>query len=453
MKRFRPCNLDQPFLLPPSLDDWLPARHLARYIALTVSELDLSGLYAAYGRKDGRGKAAFHPEMMLRLLIYGYATGRRSSRQLERATYEDLACRYLSADEHPDHDTIATFRRRHLGEMEKLFVQVLRVCEKAGLVELSKVAIDGTKLSGNASRSRSRSYERLTEKEREYAHLVSELLAEAEAIDAAEEARQGSGQGSNSLPQELATAAQQLEKIRAAKQALEEEAKQRAEAAQQERAAQNNKPRDEAQKKRWQRAKKGKPDQGKKGNLTDPDSRLMKGGTSKGFVQGYNAQVAAAGQHRVIVGQTVTNEPNDRRQLGAMLGEVKKNLDRLPDVALADTGYWNEAELQEQLKAGVDVLAPPGGEGSQAGELAANAPRTPLAVAMRERLAEEEGAKLYRQRSGLVEPVFGWIKEIFGYRRFLLRGLSGVRAEWSLICTAVNLQKLFRYGKVAAATG
>lgn len=452
MKRFRACNLDQPYLLPPSPNDWLPENHLARFVAQVVSELDLSGLYAEYGRQDGRGKAAYHPEMMLRLLIYGYATGRRSSRKLEKATYDDVACRYLSADQPPDHDTIAAFRQRHLGEMEKLFVQVLHLCQKAGLVSLGKVAIDGTKLSGNASRSRSRSYDRLTEKEREYAHLVSELLAAAEAIDAAEDAQYGAGKQSADLPQQLATAEQQLTKIRAAKRALEEEAQQRAETRQREREAQGNKPRDDAQKQRWHRAKSGKPDGKSRANLTDPDSRLMKGGTAKSFVQGYNAQVAAEGKHRVVVGQTVTTAANDKQQLEPMLDEVMKNLGELPELVLADAGYWNEEILEEQIEVGVNVLVPPdGSQSAKSGELGPSAPRTPFAETMRKRLATEEEAKLYRQRSGIVEPVFGWIKERYGYRRFLLRGLAKVKAEWSLICTVVNLQKLFRYGKTAIA--
>lgn len=452
MKRFRTCSLDQPLLLPVSLQEWLPESHLARWIAGVVDELDLRAILCQYGRKDGRGKAAYHPTMLVRLLIYGYAVGVRSSRKIEKATYEDIAFRYLAADEHPDHDVIADFRQTHLEELSKLFLQTLQLCQKAGLVKLGQIAIDGTKVAANASRQQSRRYERLSEKEKALDDEVQRLLKEAAATDAAEDAKWGKGTRGDELPEELATAERQLAKIRAAKQELEREAKEKAEQAARERAEQNGKPKDEAQKKRWQRAKSGVPDAKSQGNLTDPESRLMVDGSNKAFVQGYNAQVAAAGVPQIIVAQDVTQESNDRQQLTPMLQQVEDNVGRTPDLTVADAGYWNENEVAKLQAAGRDVLVPPDGDKTNhQDKLPANAPQGPVAQQMRERLGQEEERKRYRQRSGMVEPVFGCLKEILGYRRFLLRGLKKVRGEWGLICTAFNLRKLFLYGSKDAS--
>jgi transposase len=447
MKRFRTCTLDQPLLLPVSLQDWLPESHLARFIAGVVEALDLSAILSQYGRKDGRGQAAYHPVMMVRLLLYGYAVGVRSSRMIEKTTYEDVAFRYLAACEHPDHDVIADFRKTHLEELSKLFVTALQLCQKAGLVKLGQIAIDGTKVAANASRQQSRSYERLSEKEKLLADQVKQLLGEAAAVDEQEDAAWGKGKRGDELPKELATAERQLAKIRAAKQELEREAKQKAERTAREKAEQKGKPVDEAQKKRWQRAQSEVPAAEAKGNLTDPESRLMVDGSTKAFVQGYNAQVAAAGVPQIIVAQAVTPESNDRQQLIPMVKQVEQNLGCQPDLTAADAGYWNTAEISKLQADKVDVLVPPDkGQRDEKGELPANAPKGPVAQQMRQRLANEEERKRYQKRSGMVEPVFGLLKEILGYRRFLLRGLAKVRGEWSLICTAFNLRKLYLYG-------
>ena len=447
MKRFRTCSLDQPFFLSPDLQDWIPERHLARWIAVVVDALDLSAILSQYGRKDGRGKAAWHPVMLVRLLIYGYAVGVRSSRAIEKATYDDVAFRFLAADQHPDHDVIADFRKTHLEALSKLFLDGLVLCQKAGLVNLGQIAIDGTKVAANASRERTRSYQRLSEKERILADEVQRLLSEAAAVDAQEDALWGKGKRGDELPEELATAERQLAKVRAAKQELEREVKEKAEQAAREKAEQNGKPKDAAQKKRWQRAKSEVPEAESKGNLTDPESRLMVDGSSKAFVQGYNAQVAAAGVPQIIVAQAVVQEPNDRQQLAPMLAQVERNLGSAPEMATADAGYWNEAEIGKLQAAGRDLLVPPdGGHSSRKEKLPGNAPQGALAQQMRARLGREEERKRYRKRSGMVEPVFGLVKAIRGYRRFLLRGLKKVRGEWSLICTAFNLRKLFLYG-------
>jgi transposase len=447
-QRFRTCDLDQPFLMPPSLQDWLPENHLARFIAHVVNSFDLSKIEARYVRNDGRGKPAWHPVMMVRLLLYGYAVGVRSSRRIEKATHEDIAFRYLAADQHPDHDTIADFRKVHLEELSGLFLQGLRLCEKARLVKLGQVAIDGTKVAANASKQASHSYEWLSEHEKELAAKVKALLEEADAIDRQEDERFGKGKRGEELPEHLATAERQLKAIVEAKQELEREAREKAEQTAREKAAQDGKPKDEAQKKRWQRGRSETPAGESKGNLTDPESRLMVDGASKAFVQAFNAQIAVAGVPQIIVGQAVVQEPNDKQQLTPMVEQVVQNVGKAPDLTLADAGYWDENSVAAQQAEGRDVLVPPDGpKTSQSGKLPVNAPMGPLAQAMRQRLADQQERKRYRKRNGIVEPVFGWIKNALGYRRFLLRGLAKVRGEWALICTVINLGKLFRYGK------
>ena len=233
-KRFRTCSLDQLYLLPPSLQDWLPARHLARFIADITEELDLSAMYAGHERKDGRGQAAYHPLMLTRVLLYAYCIGLTSSRRIEKATYEDVAIRYLAADQHPDHDTIAAFRQQQLERLAALFGQALRLCQRAGLVKLGNVALDGTKIQASASRERSMSHARLSEQEQQLQVLVERLLEQAEQTDREEDERYGKGLRGDELPPELADAKSRLKKIREAKRALEQEAAEQLERAQRE---------------------------------------------------------------------------------------------------------------------------------------------------------------------------------------------------------------------------
>jgi transposase len=419
---------------------------LARFIAQVVAALNLSNLILQYERKDGRGKAAYHPEMMVRVMLYGYAVGVRSSRGLEKATYEDVAIRYLAAGEHPDHDSFAEFRRVHLQALSGLFVEALRLCREAGLVKLGQVAIDGTKIAANASRHQSRKYKRLQEKEDALAAEVKRLMEEAERVDQQQDSLFGKGQRGDELPATLATAQQQLEKIRAAKEELDREAKQRAEQAEREKAEQNGKPKNGAQRMRWSRAKQGLPEDNTKGNLTDPESGLMIDGASKAFVQGYNAQIAVAGTQQIIVAQTVVSDPTDKQQLAPMMQQIEETLGVTAELTTADAGYWNESSIAEQQAKGRDLLVPPDrGPDRVTGKLPANAPQGPIAQQMRQRLSEDEGKRLYRQRAGIVEPVFGMIKETLGYRRFLMRGLQKVKGEWGIICTVFNLLKVYRH--------
>ena len=477
-QRFRVCDLNQPFLLPPSLQDWLPEGHLARFVSDVVDGLDLSAIYAAYDRKDGRGLAAYHPVMMVRLLLYGYCLGVASSRKIERRTHEDVAFRYLAADQHPDHDTIASFRQTHLQNLAGLFLQALRLCEKAGLVKLGHVAIDGTKLQANASKHKAMSYERMNEKEKALKAEVEKLLEEAARTDAEEDAKYGKGKRGDELPAELARRASRLKKIAEAKAALEQEARERAvaaKAAAEARLEQRRKQEEERGKKIGGRPpqvpdpEQAKPEPKAQRNFTDPDSRIMKDGATKSFLQGFNAQAAVDGTAQVIVGCAITQEANDKQQLVPMLQQVEQNLGRKPEKATADSGYFSEAAVTDPRVNGVELLVPPDRQKHEATTAGANeviqepaklaegppgaevstdpAPaKASVADAMRQKLRSPEGHAVYKMRKAVVEPVFGQIKERRGFRRFLFRGLKKVEAEWQIICLTHNLLKLFRAG-------
>lgn len=457
-KLFRPCSLDQPFLLPPSLQDWLPEDHLARFIAEVSETLDLNPIYAHYERNDGRGLAAYHPLLLTRLLLYAYATGRASSRRIEQATYDDVAFRYLAADQHPDHDTIANFRQEHLKVLAGLFVQVLRLCQRAGLVKLGHVAIDGTKLWANASPHRSLRYPQLREEEQRYQRIVAHLLAEAARVDAEEDRRYGKRQKGETLPPELATAQRRLERIRQAQRELEEEARQeaaQAQRAQEPYARQRGRPRkgdppvelDATQRrtlrKRWRRAQQRVAEPKRHYNFTDPESRMMRDNGLGICVQAYNAQLAVDAEAQVIVAAEVTQEATDRHQLLPMIEQVRMTTEESPACVTADAGYWHTADLIKPQLAGLNVLVPPNSENRQKKKPthpAANA----AAQAMRQTLTQTANRALYARRQTTVEPVIAQIKETRGFRRSRFRGRSKVQAEWRLICLTHNLLKLFR---------
>jgi transposase len=457
-KRFRSCSLDQPFLLPPNLQDWLPEAHLARFVADVTNELDLSAIYAEYERKDGRGLAAYHPLLLVRLLLYGYCVGIFSSRRIEQATHDQIAFRYLAADQHPDHDTIANFRQQHLENLGKLFLQALRLCHKAGLVKLGHVAIDGTKIMANASTHRSVSYERLLEKERYWEEKVGSLLGAAGEMDRQEDELFGKGQPADPLPEELANAQQRLERIKQAKQELEEEAQQQLKQAM---AEHTPKPRGrpkkhdgsgepvspasrDKRKKKWYRARKNAESPGRQYNFTDPDSRVMHDNGRKAFVQSYNAQLAVDGKAQVIVAADITQQVIDREQLLPMVKLIQETMGCLPEAITADAGYWDTESLLHESVTAVNLLVSPDSKPIPPGEQPSSMRRNPLAQRMRERLASESGHAIYRLRKAIVEPVFGHIKERRPFRRFSFRSLIKVRAEWNLICLTHNLLKLFR---------
>jgi transposase len=457
-KQFRNCDLNQAYLLPPSLQDWLPEDHLARFVAEVVETLDLSGIYAKYEEGDGRGLAAYDPRMMVRLLIYAYCRGVPGSRRIERATYEDVGFRYLAADQHPDHSTIADFRQEQGASLSQLFVQVLRLCQRAGLVKLGHVALDGTKVKANASKHKAMSYERMEETEKKLQEEVKALLAEAARVDAEEDGKYGKGKRGDELPEELARRESRLGKIREAKAALEEEAR---EAAKKEQAEVQARLR-EREKQEEERGRKlggrppqapnpeeAKPEPKAQRNFTDPDSRIMKDGATKEFVQGYNAQAAVDSQAQVIVAASVTQEANDKRQLVPMLEQVQVLTGSTPQQATADSGYFSEQNVTDPKLEGIDLLVAP--DRQKHGEEVAcgtGPPQAEVGVAerMRQKLRTVEGRAVYKMRKAVVEPVFGQIKEARGFRKFLLRGLEKVQAEWKLICATHNLLKLFQSG-------
>jgi len=444
--RFRSYAPDQLLLLPPDLREWLPEGHAAYFILDVLGELDLSEIYASYDSPKG-GRPGFDPRLMTGLLLYGYCQGVASSRKIEKATYESVPFRVLAANQHPDHDTIAEFRRRHLSALSGLFVQVLHLCQRAGLVRLGHVALDGTKLRANASKHKAMSYGRMKEKLPELEAQVAQLLAEAEAVDTAEDAQYGQGRRGDELPEELRFRQRRLEKIRQAKAALEAEA--RAEA----------KGKSEAQSPDTAKAEAGAegstepqlPAEKAQRNFTDPDSRIMRDGATKSFEQSYNCQAAVDDQAQVIVAAEVTQKANDKQQVKPLIEQLKTNLaEAKPRVISADAGYFSEDNVKYLESEQIEPYVATGRQKHGTAEATAPRGRIPSGATVQERMVRKlrtkKGKKEYSKRKGTVEPVFGQIKEVRGLRRFLLRGLKGVQAEWSLICTTHNLLKLFRSG-------
>jgi transposase len=456
MKTFKPYTPDQLLLLPPALQDWLPEGHLALFLSDVVDHaLDLSPILATYETGDGRGQPPYHPALMVKLLFYAYCTGKPSSRKIEQATYEEVPYRVLAADQHPDHDSIATFRQTHLPALAALFTQVLGLCQRAGLVKLGHVALDGTKLLADASKHKAMSYGRMGEAERQLAAEVAALLAQAQAVDAAEDAQYGKGRRGDELPAELARRTSRLAKLRDAKAALEAEAQaQAAEAAaagqaklaERERQAESTGRKPKGRPPRVPDPTQAKPQPKAQRNFTDPESRIMKDGATKSFVQAYNAQAAVDGHAQVIVAAAVTQDANDKQQLVPMLTAVTTNLGATPGAASADSGYFSAAAVTDAAVAAIDLYVAV--ERQKHGD----APAAPIPDdgtvigAMRAKVASHAGHALYALRKTIVEPVFGQIKEERGFRRFSFRGLRKVQAEWLLICLTHNLLKLFRAG-------
>ena len=454
-------TVNQTLLFPPSLHDWLPEGHLARFLLDVVSALDLSAIYTSYQEKDGRGQAAYAPEMMVRLLLYGYARGVYSSRKIQTRTFEDVAFRYLSGDQHPDHATIAEFRKRHLEALSGLFTQALLLCSEAGLVKLGHVSIDGTKIKANASKHKAMSYKHMNETEARLKQEIDALLAAAEKTDAEEDAQYGKDRHGDELPAELQRRESRLQKIGEAKAALEQEAKEKA--AEQRAEAEQKLAEREEEERRTGKKKPGRkpepcdpeqarPDDTAQRNFTDPESRIMPDGANKGsFVQGYNAQIAVDAASQVIVAAEVTQETNDKKQLIPMIAQIGTNLEQKPEKVSADTGYFSEANVTDEPVKDVDLYVATGRDKhGDAVETSSNPPPSGASPkeAMREKLRTEAGRTVYKMRKAIVEPVFGQIKEQRGFRRFSLRGKENVSREWKLVCAVSNLLKLFRAGRV-----
>jgi transposase len=436
--RYEPGQL---LLLPLDLGEWLEEGHLAYFILDVVETLDLSEIYASYDGSRG-GRPGFAPRLLVALLVYGYCVGLTSSRKIEKATYESVPFRVLAANQHPDHATIAEFRRRHLEALAGLFVQVLRLCEKAGLVRLGHVALDGTKVRANASKHKAMSYGRMEEKVRELEAQVADLLAAAEAMDQAEDAEHGSRRG-DELPEELRFRQQRLEKIRQAKAALEAEAQAAAQKLREEKEAKGGSSEPPAPPEAARPAEKAQR------NFTDPDSRIMRDGATKSFEQSYNCQAVVDSEAQVIVAAQVTQQANDKQQVKPLIEQLKVNLEgRTPGELSADAGYFSEDNVSYLEGQKIDSYVAPGRQkhGSRPGKSLASLAHATPQERMAAKLQTPAGKRVYSQRKETVEPVFGQIKEARGLRRFLFRGLGSVQAEWSLICATHNLLKLFRSG-------
>jgi transposase len=447
MSNFRPTDRATWFLMPPSVDEWLPERHLARFIVEVVEGLDLRAMSGSY---RGSGSASYHPTVLLSLLVYGYATGVFSSRKLERATYDSVAFRFLAGNEHPDHDTIATFRRRFLKQIEGLFVEVLKLAREMGVLKLGTVALDGTKVHANASRHSALSYEHAGRIEAQLKAEVADLLAKAEAAD---EADVPDGM---SVPEELARREARLAKLAEARAKIEARAKERFEREQAEHQAKLAAR--EAKAAATGKKPGGRPPQPPvegplptdQINLTDEESRIMPvaGG---GFEQCYNAQAVVAADSLLVVATDVVQAANDKQQLAPMVEKLKALPEELgkPETLLADNGYFSEANVVACDAGNIAPLIATGREAhhpSLAERFAAApaAPQDPTPVqAMAHRLKTPEGKQLYGLRKQVPEPVFGIIKSVLGFRQFLLRGLDRVRGEWSLVTMAWNLKRVF----------
>lgn len=450
-RKFREYEPDQMLLLPPSLADWLPEDHLSYFISDLVDELDLSEILRSY-ESDGRGQPAYHPLMMTKLLFYAYCVGVPSSRKIEKKTFEDVAFRLLAAGAHPDHDTIATFRKRNLKALSNLFVQVLLLCREAGIVKLGHVALDGTKVKANASKHKAMSYGRMCKKEKELDREVLELLKKAEAADDSEDSRYGKGRRGDELPDELRFREKRLKKIREARASLEEEAREKAEAKRKELAEKEAACEREGRKPRGRKPKEPTDDVAPKAqrNFTDPESRIMKDGSTKAYVQGYNAQAAVDSEAQVIVAADVTDEANDKQQVKPMVEQIKENLDELPEELSADTGYFSEVNVGFLEDEKIDGFIATERKKHSEKDPPAPRGRAPKDLSVKERmqrkLSTERGKEKYKLRKEVVEPVFGQVKDARGFRAFLLRGLENVRSEWRLICLGHNILKLFRSG-------
>ena len=498
-KSFRPWNPEQTLLLPPSPVDWLPEHHLVFFLLDLAAELDLDEIHAVYRQKDPRGEKAYEPRMMVVLLLYAYCVGLPSSRKIEKACWEDAAFRVLTGNQQPDHSRVSDFRRRHLDALAGLFIQVLRLCQKAGLVSLGTVALDGTKVKANASKHKAMSHERMQKSERQLEAEMRALLRKAEIIDAQEDGQYGKGNRGDELPVELQRRSSRLEWIRKAKAELEAEAaaakarqrQEQAEAAELEaaqtegsgdaqlsrraarRARGARKRVDDAQKLAIETAEaaglespvftakldavampqrqlpsdtSGKPKPQAQRNFTDPGSHILKG--ADGWIQGYNCQAAVDGDHQVIVAIGVSNQPSDAVHLLPMLERIQANTGELPNALIADAGYCSTANLEaceETIEMNAYISTSRQQHGQRPRPSRGRPPKDLDARGRMERkLRSKAGQAIYALRKTVVEPVFGQIKGARGLDRFRLRGLEKVNGEWALMATTHNILKLFR---------
>jgi transposase len=425
-KTFRTYLPEQNLLLPASLREWLPDDHLSYFVSDVVDQLDLSAIERLYEDED-RGQPPYHPRMMTKILLYGYCVGVFSSRRIQKRLVEDVAFRVLAAGNQPDFRTIADFRKLHLKALEGLFQQMLRLTLETGMMKLGRVALDGSKVKGNASKHKAMSYGRMKETEKRLREEVRKLLNQAEAADKEEDSRYGRDRRGDELPAELQRRETRIARIREAKRALEERAR--------EQASNEGKDREEAQ-----------PTNKAQYNFTDPESRMLKG--SDGFVQGYNTQIAVEPVFQLIVGQRVTQAANDKQQMVPLVETIEEQSGQKPEGVLADNGYCSDENLKYLARKRMEGFVATGKQ--KHGERRKPCPRGPLpreasrVERMERKLETKVGAAVYATRKFIVEPVFGQIKQARGFRQFLLRGIEKVRGEWALICMTHNILKFHK---------
>jgi transposase len=450
-KTYRDWVPNQSYMFPPSPQDWLPEDDLVYFILDTVATIDLTPIFAHYER-ELRGQPPFHPRMMVALLLYCYATGTRSSRKIMRRCRTDVACRIIVGDDIPDFRTISDFRKIHLERLEKLFIEVLKLCALAGLTKVGTIALDGTKVKANASRHKAMSYERMQEEEKRLKEEVARLLAEAEATDATEDATHGPDRSGEEVPAELARRQSRLAKIQQAKTELEERARSEAAEDAAHRQAEGKAPPTKA-------PDEAVPEPKDQINFTDPESRIMKA-SNKGWDQCGNAQ-AVANEAQIILAADVTNQANDKRQAIPMVDQASTNLEAAGveqpiGAAVIDSGYYSEANTTGLEARGIDPYIaterlkhneeiPPVPRGRIPEDLTAK-------QRMARKLRTKKGKTTYAKRKGIIEPIFGQLKQVLGFRQFSLRGLASMRGEWRLVCTVHNLLKLWRH-EVATVLG
>jgi transposase len=454
-KTYRPWNPNQQYLLPPSVQDWLPENNLVYFLLDTVNELDISAITEKY-EQTKRGFPPFHPRMMVALLLYSYCRGIFSSRKIMQACEERLTFRVIAGDDIPNWRTISDFRKLHIKELQQLFVQVLQLCQEAGLVKLGHIALDGTKIKANASRHKAMSYGRMLKEEASLKEEIKQLLEKSEAIDRQEDDKYGPDRRGDELPEELAHRESRLKRIQEAKKVLEAKAKAAAQEAQKQREQEDSKSGNKPQRGRKRKAVSEVPADNKQYNFTDPESSIMKA-NNKGWDQCGNAQAAVDSKKQIIVACDVTSQSNDKQQFEPMLEQAEQNVgkDKKIKAASADSGYYSESNVKFAEDKNIDAYI-----ATKKNKHSDSIPKTPrgrppkdltVQEKMARKLRTKKGRETYSKRKSIVEPVFGQIKGARGFVQFSLRGLEKMRGEWAIVCLTHNLLKLFRVQSALAA--
>ena len=454
-KTYRPWKPNQQWLFPPSIQDWLPENDLVYFLIDTVGELDISAITQKY-EQEARGFPPFHPRMMVALLLYSYCRGIFSSRKIMQACQERISFKVIVGDDIPNFRTISDFRKLHLKELQQFFVQVLQLCQQAGLVKLGHIALDGTKIKANASRHKAMSYGRMLKEEKRLTEEIKQLFERAESIDRQEDNEYGTESRGDDLPQELVHRESRLKRIQKAKKALEAKAVIAAQEAQKQRDQEDSKSGDKPKRGRKRKAVSEIPADNKQYNFTDPESSIMKA-NNKGWDQCGNAQAAVDSGNQIIVACDVTNQSNDKQQFEPMLGRAQDNVgqDKKIKAASADSGYYSETNVKfaEDKEIDAYIATKRTKHNDPVPKIPRGRPPRDLTVQekMARKLRTKKGRETYSKRKSIVEPVFGQIKGARGFVQFSLRGLEKMRGEWAIVCLTHNLLKLFRAQYAIAA--